>query len=78
MVRGECDALKSRIAVIETDVATSRADHHRLISETRRAQAEANELLLERDNLSKKVSTVHVFFFTKYTILCLVFAVKQS
>ncbi|XP_018647248.1 SLAP, putative, partial [Schistosoma mansoni] len=53
LVRGECDALKSRIAVIETDVATSRADHHRLISETRRAQAEANELLLERDNLSK-------------------------
>lgn len=68
MVRGECDALKSRIAVIETDVATSRADHHRLISETRRAQAEANKLLLERDNLSKQVSTVHVFFLPNIQI----------
>ncbi|RTG81818.1 uncharacterized protein DC041_0012647 [Schistosoma bovis] len=75
LVRGECDALKSRIAVIETDVATSRADHHRLISETRRAQAEANELLLERDNLSKKLDTAnnqieHLQKLLASTLLC--------
>lgn len=75
LVRGECDALKSRIAVIETDVATSRADHHRLISETRRAQAEANELLLERDNLSKQLNTAnsqieHLQKLLASTLLC--------
>ncbi|CAH8518456.1 unnamed protein product [Schistosoma turkestanicum] len=59
LVRGECDTLKNRIAVIETDVATSRADHHRLVSEARRAQTEANELLLERDNLSKQLNSAN-------------------
>ncbi|TNN17533.1 Sarcolemmal membrane-associated protein [Schistosoma japonicum] len=59
LVREECDALKNRIAIIESDVATSRADHHRLISEARRAQSEADELLVERDNLSKQLTTAN-------------------
>ncbi|CAH8558790.1 unnamed protein product [Heterobilharzia americana] len=55
IVREECDALRRRITVIETDVATSRADHHRLVSEARRAQAEADELIRERDKLSDQL-----------------------
>ncbi|CAH8854171.1 unnamed protein product [Trichobilharzia szidati] len=56
LVREECDALRSRISVIESDVATSRSDHHRLISEARRAQAEIDELLRERDKLSDQLN----------------------
>ncbi|THD26512.1 hypothetical protein D915_002763 [Fasciola hepatica] len=58
-VREECDALRSRIAEIESEVATSREDHQRLVSEARRARTEADELRQERDSLTEQVSICH-------------------
>ncbi|TPP47651.1 putative SLAP [Fasciola gigantica] len=58
-VRKECDASRSRMAEIESEVATSREDHQRLVSKARRARTEANELRQERDSLTEQVSVCH-------------------
>ncbi|CAH8538165.1 unnamed protein product [Dicrocoelium dendriticum] len=55
-VREECDLLRKRISQVESDVATSREDHQRLIAEARRTRSEADELRGERDALDKQVS----------------------
>lgn len=55
-VREECDLLRKRITQVESDVASSREDHQRLIVEARRTRSEADELRDERDALSKQVS----------------------
>ncbi|TPP57323.1 hypothetical protein FGIG_08159 [Fasciola gigantica] len=58
-VREECDALRSRIAELESEVATIREDHQLLVSEARRARTEADELRQERDLLREQVSVCH-------------------
>lgn len=58
-VQKECDDLRQRIVLVEQDVATSRADHQRLILEARRAQAEVDELQRERDKLNEELSSAN-------------------